>query len=128
MAKWLTAFVLLLIMTGSALAGIPMHSGEQGCAMSDMAGMDCCAKAQAQSEAPAASVARLCCALNCSQPGSTNAPANVLRLSPLRAIVLHPATIQPPAAIVNPRFDSDWTQVHPQNSKPTYIRHLALLI
>ncbi len=70
MKKRCASLVLLLMLGGSAFAGIPLHSGERGCNMT-MEGMDCCKAALMQSETPEVAAARLCCALNCSQPGAT---------------------------------------------------------
>jgi hypothetical protein len=62
MAKRLTTLFLLLLMTGSTLAGVPMRTNEKECHMTGM--MDCCAKARMKSDKPEVKAARLCCALN----------------------------------------------------------------
>lgn len=120
MGKWLTIIALVVAMSGSVIAGIPLHS-EQGCGE-----MDCCATAHKQDDAPEVASARLCCALNCQQPG-TATPNAATRLSQL-AVALQPCIVQPikiaPASLL--RFHQ--TQVHQPNSQPSYIRHLALLI
>lgn len=126
MRKRLTALVLLLLMTGSTLAGVPMHSGERECPMAGK--MDCCAKARMKSNKPEVKAARLCCALNCTEPG-TPPPAGSFELSPQLAVVLD--------SVLVPRVSSSQSsgRAHPfappgyrQNSNPAYIRHLALLI
>jgi hypothetical protein len=74
-----------------------------------------------------AAAATLCCILNCPESGSPGQPA-AFKISPLVVIALRPALVQPqmlePFALL--RFKS--TQFHSQDSKPSYIRHLALLI
>jgi hypothetical protein len=130
MAKWLTSLVLITVIAGSALAGMPLHSSEQECSMTGMSGdMDCCRAAHSQGETPEAAAARLCCAVNCPQTGTNAPPGTQLpRISPPASIALHPAAIQPPTVIPIPRLRSDLSQDYLQNSQPTYIRHLALLI
>jgi hypothetical protein len=128
MAKWLTSLALITVIAGSALAGMPLHSGEQECTMSGMSSsMDCCALAHMQGDTPEISGARLCCAVNCPQSGTTGPGSSIQRTSPL-VIAPHPATIQPPPAIPASKLGYYPAQDHPPNSLPTYIRHLALLI
>src|SRR5688572_23677211 len=77
----LTSLVLVLMLGGSALAGIPWQFGEHSCNMDhSVGGMDCCKAALMESQTPEASVARLCCALNCSKEGTL--PTNGAKLSP----------------------------------------------
>jgi hypothetical protein len=125
MLKWFTAFTLIIMLTGSALAGIPTHSGEKRCSM--MGIDDCCEKAESQSTTPEVYTARLCCSLNCNVPGTTGptstipkAPSVVLALQS----VLVPATHLMPARrlLANSAADRN------QHSPPFYIQHLALLI
>src|SRR5882762_3836763 len=80
-----------LVIGGSVFAGIPMHSNQQECSMPEMAGMDRCKKAaQAESLTPEVSTARLCCALNCSQSGTTGSTGPQLpRPSTSQAIAIH---------------------------------------
>src|SRR3982074_794955 len=97
MATRLASLALVLVIGGSAFAGIPLHSNEQECNMPGMAGMDCCKKAaQAESLTPEASTARLCCALNCSQSGTTGSTESRLpRPSTAQAIAIHPSSAHP---------------------------------
>src|SRR5260370_4412214 len=55
-------------MLGGAV-GVGAHQGEGSCPMSNLP--DCCKKAQSASNTPEVSMARLCCNLNCSEPGSS---------------------------------------------------------
>src|SRR5947207_12855313 len=91
------SLALILVIGGSVFAGIPLHSNEQECSMPEMAGMDCCKKAtQAESLTPEVSTARLCCALNCSQNGTTGATGSQLpRPSTSQAVAIHPSAAQP---------------------------------
>lgn len=128
MKKRLTALFLLLVLVGSAFAGTPLHPGESECNMADMMGMDCCKAALLQKETPNVADAKLCCALNCAQNGTT-APPNVIRVtSPSAArTLLHPAIVQllTQSSFVLHHID----RLHgPPNSRPTYLRNLALLI
>ena len=119
---------LLLVLVGGAFAGTPLHFGESECNMAGMMDMDCCKVALLQKETPNVADAKLCCALNCAQNGTT-APPNVIRVtSPSAArTALHPAIAQPltQSSFVVQNID----RFHgPPNSGPTYLRNLALLI
>jgi hypothetical protein len=91
------------------------------------AGMeDCCATALEQSTSPEVSAARLCCAMNCSMPGSTGSAAYS---APQGATLAQDAIIpQPSVAILKtaPRFSQ--SRASTKNLPPTYILNLALLI
>src|SRR6266850_1810834 len=86
MRKWFTALTLVAAMLGGSV-GVGAHQGE-----SQMANMpDCCKKAQSASNTPQVSMARLCCNLNCSEPGSGTSTSS--NLSP-------PQSTTPNTAIV----------------------------
>ena len=129
MTKWLTSLALLVALGGGVLAGVPLHSGEQECNMPGMkGGMDCCAKARQRAATPEVTAARLCCAVNCSSSGTTPPEGSARRTPPLDVVARHPAAVRPPFVIPSSRPRSDSAQSHPEDSQPTYIRHLALLI
>ncbi len=126
MTKWCTTIVLLAAMTGGTLAGVPTHSGEHNCPMSRMS--DCCEKARMKGDAPQVSTARLCCALNCTEPGTTGHSGTINVTPPVAPAVNHAAV---PASWDVAR--SKPQRGHPapghlQHSSPAYIRHLSLLI
>jgi hypothetical protein len=126
MQKRLTAFFLLLVMTGGALAGVPMHSGEKECPMGGM--MDCCAKAQMNSAQPEVRAAQLCCSLNCNEPGTTT-PTDSFKISPQLAVVLDSVLVPRVSSLQNPGLIRTFSPPgYQQNSNPAYILHLALLI
>lgn len=130
MIKWLTSLILVLTLGASVLAGMPLHEDEQGCTMAGMSGdMDCCKKAQGRDDAHQVTTARLCCALNCPQSGTTAPTGTELPgISTLLTVALHPALIQPTVSILTPGLSSSRAHGPPQSSNPAYIRHLALLI
>src|SRR4030095_13840727 len=74
----LASLALILVIGGSVFAGIPLHSNEQECSMPGMGGMDCCKKAAQLSFTPEVSTARLCCALICSESGTTGSSGSLL--------------------------------------------------
>jgi hypothetical protein len=98
--------------------------------MPEMAGMECCKKAaQAESLTPEVSTARLCCALNCSQSGTTGSTGSRLpRQSASPALAIHPSSAQPLVGPPPLSVSSSWAHSPPSYSNPAYIRHLALLI
>ena len=67
----LTSLILVLMLSGSAFAGVPMEFGEQSCSMDhSMGDMDCCKVALMPSKDAQTVTARLCCALDCSKEGT----------------------------------------------------------
>ena len=88
----------------------------------------CCRKARSSGNTAEASVARLCCKLNCSEPASggstssSNSSGNNSSI-PVAEIVPTPAHF-PRFAIRNLPRDAS----HSSAANPKYIQHLALLI
>jgi hypothetical protein len=128
MRKRVTTFVLVAAVAVGALAGVHSHAGEHDCPMAGMAD-DCCAKAREHTGAPEISAARLCCALNCTEPGTTG-PAGAFELSTTVAIMLYTGAMPPAAAASSPQPPPRPSPASesPPDSHPAYIRHLALLI
>jgi hypothetical protein len=123
MRQWLTAFTLVAAMLGGAV-GVGAHEGE-----SQMTNMpDCCKKAQSASNTPQASMARLCCNLNCSEPGS-NGSSTFSNFSPQQGVTPNSAIVPTatPFSNVAPRGRYSHSS-HAHDSSPKYIQHLALLI
>src|ERR1044071_1026005 len=87
---------------------------------------DCCKKAG--SNGPAASMARLCCNLNCSEPGSTGNSSSS-SFSAQRGTVLNTPIASSGAqfnfTIILPRQPQ---HIYLADSHPKYIKHLTLLI
>src|SRR6266851_5749025 len=124
-----SSLALILVIGGSVFAGIPLHSNQQECSMPEMPGMDCCKKAaHAESLTPEVSTARLCCALNCSQSGTTGSTGPQLPRPAGQAIAIHRSSVQPLVGTMPLSIRSSWTDSPPPYSNPAYIRHLALLI
>lgn len=127
MRKRVTTFVLIAAVAVGALAGVDSHAGEHDCPMAGMAD-DCCAKAREDGGEPRVSAARLCCALNCTEPGTT-VPTGASELSSSVAPALHSGAVPPAAAASwQPLPRSRQASESPPDSHPAYIRHLALLI
>ncbi len=125
----LTSLMLLLVLGGSALAGAPMHASEQSCPIGGAMGdMDCCKAALMKNQTPQVTSARLCCALNCSQDGTT--PSQGTRVSPPLQITLaaYPVNIQPILPSISPLRHAANSHGPPTDSQPAYIRNLSLLI
>jgi len=120
--KKLTNLLLILALAGSVAAGMPMHSGSAESGM-----MDCCKKALEQNDSPHVAAARLCCAMNCNEPGSTSSNTSQSfsqtgsEPSPLVGVVLPPATIRR-------QLLTHYTLTSSTHSQPAYILNLALLI
>ena len=126
MKKRLASLFLLLVLAGSAFAGVPLRFGEGDCGMSMME-MDCCKAALLQKETPEVAAARLCCAVNCTQSGTATSSTNVrLSLPAQVSVPPHPASVVPTACLPLRHFSL--SHGPPNDSHPAYIRHLALLI
>jgi hypothetical protein len=125
----LTSLVLVLMLSGSAFAGIPWQFGEHSCGMDhSMGGMDCCKAALMGGQTSEASVARLCCALNCSKEGTP--PTNSTKPSPQLQLTISTYPAIPQALLATQALLRRFGPSHgpPTDSHPAYIRNLALLI
>jgi hypothetical protein len=123
MWKWFTGLTLIAAMLGGAV-GVGAHEGEGSCPMTNMP--DCCKKAHSSGNSSEVSMARLCCNLNCSEPGSggTNTSSSFSAqpgVTPVAAVMPNPAPFSEP-------FRRDAQSPHKNHSSPKYIQHLALLI
>ena len=89
---------------------------------------DCCKKAQSAGNTAEVSMARLCCNLNCSEPGSGGS-GNASTFSSQQGSVPMVAVV-PNATPVHPiRFSFRYSRANtPHDANPKYIQHLALLI
>jgi hypothetical protein len=128
MLKVLTSVVLILVLAGSLVAGTPLGSHEHHCGMSGMDGMDCCQKAGMATDAPDVQAARLCCAINCPQPGPVQNGQVKPQTAPLAVVAEHPSAAQSPFTGFKPQARPQPARDHLSNSPPSYIRHLSLLI
>jgi hypothetical protein len=129
MKKRFASLFLLLVLAVSAFAGVPLHFGESECSMDGMMDMDCCKAALLQRETSKVADAKLYCALNCAQNGTTSPPNVVrsIRPSPARS------PSQAPTAHSLPGFSLRFgviDRLHgpPESAAPAYLRNLALLI
>jgi len=122
----LASLFLVLTLAGSASAGLPLPFSADECDMHP--GMDCCKVARTHASTPEVADAKLCCALNCAQNGTTSPPASVRVSSPPAVrTALHPA--------VTHRIPLQALRIHnmdclhgPPKTEPAYLRNLALLI
>lgn len=125
----LTSLVLVLMLSGSAFAGIPWQFGEHSCNMGhSMGDMECCKAALMQGQTPQASLARLCCAVNCSKEGTP--PTNGVKLSPQLQLTISTYPAIPQALLATQVLSRLFGPSHgpPADPHPAYIRNLALLI
>ena len=120
MKKWFISLVVLAALSGGVTAGVPMHSSM------NEAMMDCCKAALAHDDSPATTEARLCCALNCQEPGSTTATAaQTASVSPPSIVAVTPPLV---AHDLNPSLHAHSLSLNRRNFQPQYILNLALLI
>ncbi len=129
MRKRLISVVLLLMLAGTAFAGMPMHSNEKSCGLEVAMGeMDCCKAALSHNNTAQVANARLCCSINCSQNGTI--PSNGIRVQPKMqpSTVVHLAGTQAFLNAIPLLVSSNYSHGPPTDSHPAYIRHLALLI
>jgi len=128
MKKRLASLFLLLVLATGALAGVPLLFGENECSMESMMDMDCCKAALLQQQTPEVADAKLCCALNCAQNGTTTPPGSVRISPPSPAGTSSPPAIAQALPISSFRFQSIDRLHGPPVPAPSYLRNLALLI
>ena len=125
MRKWLTALGLAAAMLGGAV-GLGAHENEGSCPMTNLP--DCCKKAHSAGNSSEISIARLCCNLNCSEPGSSGSNSSS-SFSPQPGVAADSAVMPGVAPFNGSPLSGRYTQSrHPDDSSPKYIQHLALLI
>jgi len=121
--------VLILVLSGSALAGVPLQSGEPSCGMDHvMADMDCCQLALMPGGGAQVATARLCCALYCPKEGTS--PVNEARFAPQLQLTVVSYPPVSPATLTSRLTNRLIGSSHdpPGDSNPAYIRNLTLLI
>jgi len=123
MIKWFASLLLIFAFGSGVFAGMSLHSGEQDCEMSKM--MKCCKRARiGKGTSAEVSAARLCCAVNCEQSGSTSAAVKLPQFSSLVVVALYLATFERPIASDSTKIKSDFAVGLTQfKSKPVYILH-----
>lgn len=123
--KWLISSVVLFAFANGMQAGMPLHTEETG-------RMKCCEKAAGDQHSRSASMARLCCALNCSGPASPS-PGFSANLAESLATAGALSNFPPgrPFELANSirllRSHLGRTYL-PQSAHPRYIQHHRLLI
>ena len=118
--SFLTAIVIITL--ASSVVGVEAHLGEG----SNMPA--CCKKAQSRSGTPEVWIARICCSLNCSEPGSSGLSGSV-GFSRQQGPTASAAVIPTAARINNVQLIRCCTRVaRSPDSNPKYLQHLALLI
>lgn len=128
MKKWLTSLFLIMALVGGVLAGMPLHSENENSQM-----MDCCKKAKSKEQTKEANMARLCCAVNCSDsaptPSGTSfnfSPSTILITDSLiKQIALLLFVKEKPKATVTISFERIPL---PQKFQPKYLQHHSFLI
>ncbi len=127
MKKRLASLFLLLVLVGSAFAGVPLYSGESDCGMS-MMDMDCCKAALLQQQTLEVADAKLCCALNCAQNGTTTPPGSV-RITPPSPVRMSSSPALAQALPILSFRSQSIDRLHgPPVPASAYLRNLALLI
>src|ERR1041385_7746504 len=121
MCKWIAAACLVVAMLSSAV-GVSARYREGSCLTSNLP--DCCKKAR--SNVPEASIAKLCCNLNCSEPGTAGSSSSFSTqqsTAPNATLTVNAAQFH--SKIV---FTRHLQPFNLHDSNPRYIKHLALLI
>src|SRR5438445_4224457 len=125
MAKRLTLLFLLLSLAGGVLAGTPLHAPNDKM-------MKCCDKAKSKDKSPDASIARLCCGLNCSD--STPTPSGIsFNFSPSNIITSTSIAEQIAALFPMRKVQTSQPLQYSREAlsrifRPKYIQHNSLLI
>ena len=125
MKKWLTSLFLTMALVSALLAAMPLHQEN-----SHM--MKCCQKAKSKEQSREANLARLCCAINCTDP-VPNAPCASFNFSP-SIIIIRDSIIKQIASLLNKQKPNTTVtfsferQPQKQRFQPKYIQHHSILI
>ena len=123
MLKRALSFTIIIVLLGGAVGA----SADDGSWVEGNMPI-CCKKARSVTNAPEVSMARLCCKLNCSEPGSGGS-SNASNLMRNQGTTSAAAIIPTPAQFSRFAIRDHYPQAnHSHNSNPKYIQHLALLI
>src|SRR2546423_2694037 len=129
MIKWTISALLVLALSSSVLVGMPLHASEQECSMPVMTGMDCCKTAHGHGNESEVATARLCCAVNCPQSGTTGSSSvRIPKISLVLDINFHPVAKPADASPIISVADWHYSHSPPHRSNPTYLQNLTLLI
>jgi hypothetical protein len=123
MRRLISAFGLCIALL-SGVVGAGAHQQEGSCPMSNLP--DCCMKARSAKQTAEVSMARLCCNLNCSEPGSTGSSMSS-SFSPQSVDVPACAIISQGSPLDRIAHVGQFSP-SPHTSNPKYLQHLALLI
>ena len=128
MKKWLTSLFLIVALASGVLAGMPLHSENENSQM-----MDCCKKAKSKEQSKEANIARLCCAVNCSDPAPIPT-GTAFNFSP-SAIIVSDSIIKQIASLLrlkakpNPTAAFSFERVPlAKKFQPKYLQHHSFLI
>jgi len=124
----LASLLLLFALASTAFAGIPLRFGDSECNMAGMMDMDCCKTALMPGGGTEAAAAKLLCALNCAQTGTTSSPNAVRVTPPAQARTPQCPAINPSLPNLSLRFRYHDRSHGPPDSPPVYLLNLALLI
>lgn len=123
MRKWLLPLSLIAAML-VGVGGVGAHEHEGTCPLTKLP--DCCKKAKSGANETEHAVARLCCNLNCSEPGSGGGSAS---FSPNQSVAPTDFLLTILLSWNDVAFSIRHQQsAGPNYSSPKYIQHLALLI
>ena len=123
MRKRALCLTIIIALLGGAV-GVSAHDDSWASASMPL----CCKTARSNNDAPQVSIARLCCKLNCSEPGSGGS-SNASSLARNQGTTSATAIIPIPTHFPSTAIRSLHLQAnHSHNSNPKYIQHLALLI
>lgn len=124
----LTSLFLILTLSSGVLAGMPLHTGSANSKM-----MSCCKKAKSKEQSKEANIARLCCAVNCSDSVPTPSGTS-FNFSP-SAIIISDSIIKQIASLLLIKEKPTTTIAYSfgrvplaQKFQPKYIQHHSFLI
>jgi hypothetical protein len=123
MSVRITSLIMILALTATVVAGVPLHPSERGCTMPDVVMKDCGQMAN-EPISPGITQSGLCCLINCQEPGPTSTAVKVRAPSVSGAFL---AQILP-MALPGPAPPTKWIQAFSFTSTKTYLKNLALLI
>src|SRR2546421_12585860 len=124
MVRRLTLFIVLLALAGGVVSGTPLHAPNDKM-------MKCCDRAKSKNKSQEASIARLCCGLNCSEstptPSGTSFNFSPSNVTISKSIAEQIAVLFPTRKPQTSRSLQYSREILPRTSQSKFIQHNSFL-
>ena len=122
----ITSLSMILAITASVVAGVPLHPSDRGCAM-PVPEMKDCGQIAHWPTSPGVTSFHLCCLIDCQEPGPTSTTVTV-RVPSFSGAFLDEILHQSPLVLSKLAPPTKWVHTSSFTPPDTYLKNLALLI